>query len=398
MKNILLLTHIYPGAGTPDTYTQVVHYFAKEWVKMGYRVLVIHSNAYFPRVYYWVLSLFRQSISKRFDFVLPEKRLSEDVIYAIDGVKVFRKSNLKYIPSGIYPKRVLDKEVNSIQAFLKEENFIPDYIISHWINPQIYLSAQLKTIYSAKTALVLHDNGSKIMKFPQWARLHDSIDVWGYRSLVIKRDFEKLFGEHKKMFRCFSGIPASMLLEPSCRDWSNIRSYIYVGTLISRKFPDVAVKAVSTVFKNEDYQLNIIGNGALYENLQNYILNNGLSHNVFLRGRLQRQEIIKYLDNSDVFVMISKDEVFGLVYLEAMARGCIVIAAKNEGMQGVINDGVNGFLCEAGNQKELEHILCKIHSLPAKLRSKISENAKITASQYTNEAVAKMYLDNIVSL
>ena len=36
-------------------------------------------------------------------------------------------------------------------------------------------------------------------------------------------------------------------------------------------------------------------------------------------------------------------EAYGLVYLEAMARGCITIASRDEGFDGVIKDGINGF-------------------------------------------------------
>ncbi len=36
--------------------------------------------------------------------------------------------------------------------------------------------------------------------------------------------------------------------------------------------------------------------------------------------------------------MISKNETCGLVYIEAMAVGCIMIASKNEGFDGIIND------------------------------------------------------------
>ena len=45
----------------------------------------------------------------------------------------------------------------------------------------------------------------------------------------------------------------------------------------------------------------------------------------------------------NVWIMISKNETFGLVYLEAMARGCITIGSRNQGIDGVINHGVNGF-------------------------------------------------------
>lgn len=41
-------------------------------------------------------------------------------------------------------------------------------------------------------------------------------------------------------------------------------------------------------------------------------------------GFMPREDVVKKLDESDVFVMISKNETFGLVYLEAMARECTI--------------------------------------------------------------------------
>ena len=101
---------------------------------------------------------------------------------------------------------------------------------------------------------------------------------------------------------------------------------------------------------------------------------------------------------SDVFIMISKDEVFGLVYLEAMARGCITIASKNEGMEGIIIDGYNGFLCEAGNHDELCKIIRIINDLPKEKINEISQNAINTARKYTDEAVAAQYINNVENL
>lgn len=398
MANILVLTHIYPGAGTPNGYTSVVHYFAKEWVKLGNRVIVIHTSSYFPRIYYSILNSFKKQICRRFNFVLPEKRIKDDIIYEIDGVKVFRKCLYKIKPSGIYSKRVLECEVKQVQEFLKSQNFSPDYIISHWVNPQLYLSARFKELYHAKTALVLHDYGKKIQEFPHWRNLFDSVDIWGYRSLSIQQGFESIFGEQKCSFKCNSGIPATMLEGRKSRDWEQCNNYIYVGTLIERKYPNVVVDALNNIYSHNEYHLYMIGDGSMMENLQKKIEQNNQIAEVELLGRKDRGEVVGYLDRADVFVMISRGEAFGLVYLEAMARGCIVVAAKNEGMQGIIINGINGFLCEAGNQKELEQILCKIQKLSAKERSDISESAIITAAKYTDEAVAKQYLDNIQNI
>ena len=99
---------------------------------------------------------------------------------------------------------------------------------------------------------------------------------------------------------------------------------------------------------------------------------------------------------SDVFALVSEKEVFGLVYLEAMLQGCIVIAAKGGGVDGIIIDGVNGFLCEQGNSKELSGIISKILRMTDAERKQISDNAAETATQYSDSQVAKMYLSNIL--
>ena len=52
--------------------------------------------------------------------------------------------------------------------------------------------------------------------------------------------------------------------------------------------------------------------------------------------------------------MISELETFGLVYIEAMAAGCITIASRNEGFDGIIKDGV--FRIKNCSELEVIHI------------------------------------------
>ena len=113
-------------------------------------------------------------------------------------------------------------------------------------------------------------------------------------------------------------------------------------------------------------------------------------------GRIPRDEIIDFLKQSDVFVMISKGEIFGLVYLEAMALGLIPIGSKNEGIDGVITDEENGFLCKAGDVDELVTIIKKIKRMSPESLKEMSDKAKQTANDYSDENVAKKYLNSLL--
>lgn len=49
MKNVLLITSIYPRLDSDDNEgTPVCHYFARDWVKLGYRVIVVHTQSVLP--------------------------------------------------------------------------------------------------------------------------------------------------------------------------------------------------------------------------------------------------------------------------------------------------------------------------------------------------------------
>lgn len=103
-----------------------------------------------------------------------------------------------------------------------------------------------------------------------------------------------------------------------------------------------------------------------------------------------------FVGKAQCFIMISKAETFGLVYLEAMSMGCLTVASRHEGMEGIIEDGVNGFLCNAGDEFELAQVINKINNLSQKEINQISQNAIITAQKLTDSKVAEYYLNAII--
>ena len=393
---LLVISSIYPGGGTPNNFTPVVHYFVKEWVKMGYDVRVIHTSAYYPRLYYKIPRWLRNFLQDIVGFALPESRLNQELTYDYEGVKVYRIPMFKVMPMRNYTEKVLEKACRKADRYIQENKFQPEHIISHWHNPQLAMMSFLKERIGAKATLVLHGCPSKLDRlYSDGRKMFGNVDVWGFRSLRIKREFEQRYGEPRFSFICFSGIPSSFTIKPIVRDGSFHDRYVQVGLLIKRKHPQESIEALCGEYGDEEFSFDIVGDGPLLERLSQYIDKEKKSKEVKLHGRRPRTEVIKLLDRADVFILISKKEAFGLVYIEAMARGCIVVASKGEGMDGIIEDGVNGLFCEAGNTNMLAGVIHRIRTMSPEQRSSISQKAIETSLKLTDSAVAKDYIDTV---
>ena len=226
----------------------------------------------------------------------------------------------------------------------------------------------------------------------------EKVDFWGYRSLPLKREFEENTGVFpKNYFMCYSGIPAHFLhRKETCNITSPINRFIYVGSFIRRKFPEIVLQGILQSSVADNFLLDYVGDGANLNIIEKIITEKHLENKVKIHGFVNREEVPNYIEKAQCFIMISEEETFGLVYLEAMSMGCITIASRNEGMEGIIEDGVNGFLCKAGDEKELAVIIDRINQMSNDELHTISQNASQTAMRLTDENVAADYINHII--
>ena len=171
-----------------------------------------------------------------------------------------------------------------------------------------------------------------------------------------------------------------------------------MGELIERKDPVAVLDVLKKAFPERNYQMTYVGAGQLLGTIKDRIATEGLQQQVATLGKIPRDSIKEQYDKADCMVMISRGEAYGLVYLEAMARGCITIASRNEGFDGVILDGENGFLCKAGDVHELAQIMRRIEAMSSEEKSAISEKAIETAKGLTDFLAAKRYIDDVIKL
>lgn len=402
--NILVLTNEYPNEKYPKPdWTWVIPYFCRSWVKNGHRVIAINNAAAFPNCYYKAARIFRRAIATYFgvsEAGLDESAWTKTFCFEDFGVEVINFPMRKFRPGGKYNEKQLENQVERIREVLEKRFFKPDIITGHWVNPQLTLVRRMGEIFpNAHTGFVFHGDYSKekCEKFSVQQEIK-YVDSIGFRSKSAMEQAEKYLDFNKVPFVCASGIPDEYVNQSRSKKKISSKKLkiLTAGRLVKYKNIPAIIDASSRVFENGEYELKIAGEGSMYEKLQNQIQKLGVQDSVRLLGKITREKLQVIMHDSDVFVLISDKETFGLVYLEAMLQGCIVIASYGGGVDGIIVDGENGFLCNQGDSYMLGSILLRIEALSCEEKSIISKKAIETAQEYTNSKVSERYLDNIL--
>ena len=133
---------------------------------------------------------------------------------------------------------------------------------------------------------------------------------------------------------------------------------IQVGHLIPSKHFDTTIRAFSRLKdKYPAMTLTIVGQGPLREQLEELCKLEGVAHRVTFTGQIPNEEVFSRMCRASFFVMASAPEGFGIVYLEAMAAGCLTIGARGQGIADLIEHGENGYLVPPEDDAAIADIL-----------------------------------------
>ncbi|MBI2610946.1 glycosyltransferase family 4 protein [Candidatus Kaiserbacteria bacterium] len=184
----------------------------------------------------------------------------------------------------------------------------------------------------------------------------------------------------------YNGIELSETL-PTARQASLIVSS---GRLVPWKGFDELIDVVSA---HPEWNLEILGDGPLHQELKERIQKAGSEERVTLRGRVSHAEARDVFARAAVFALNSRYEGLSHTLVEAMSVGTTVVATKAGGNPEVVKDGVNGILIEVGDKMALESALTRALSeqeLRRQLGAAASERAKDFSIEKTVEATASL--------
>jgi glycosyltransferase involved in cell wall biosynthesis len=127
-----------------------------------------------------------------------------------------------------------------------------------------------------------------------------------------------------------------------------------VGTLIPTKGHATLIRAAAALASEfPDLRFEIIGDGPERAPLQKLCAQLQVAEKVRFLGRQSRKQVAAAMQRSTLFVLPSRYEGLGCVYLEAMSTGKPAIGCRGQGIAEVIQHGSNGFLVGPDNDREL---------------------------------------------
>lgn len=382
---ILVISHMYPNV-MHEVYGIFVAHQVSELVKLGHEVKVVSPVPWSPGL----LRIFKEKWGKYAQIPRREERQGVEVFYPRYLV-LPRKYLYRYL--GWFCYWGIKKTVKKIFA-----QFPFDVIHAHTALPDGYAAVLLKKHLSRPVALTIHgqDIFSNI-----WidaacrkavSRTLNAADSVVAVSSLLKEKMADLMPLEK-----IDVIPNGILWEEMAPDYSYFpeefrgkRILLSVGYLIERKGHRYVLEALAHLVKDfPDLLYVIIGDGLEEEGLKKMVTDLSLEDYVRFLGRRSGAEVMNYMALSEIFVLPSWNEAFGVVYIEAMAQGKPVIGCRGEGIEDFVTDGVNGILVPPRNSQELARALAHLLAHREKAEEIGSRGKETVMARYTWTQVAR---------
>jgi teichuronic acid biosynthesis glycosyltransferase TuaC len=195
-------------------------------------------------------------------------------------------------------------------------------------------------------------------KTGQWCR-RISQHVYGSSRRVIcvsehvREQVLEGMGQSCRTSVVYNGVDEEMF-SPPASDVEHAPLILSVGNLIPIKGHEILVRAVATLAQDfPELRLEIIGEGPERSRLQALARELRVADCIVFLGRQPRNEIAAAMRRCTIFVLPSRYEALGCVYLEAMSSGKPAIGCRGQGIAEIIQHGFNGFLVGPDNEKEL---------------------------------------------
>lgn len=372
---ILLITDLYPIEN--GTEPKTIRNFALNWQKSGHFVDVLRPN--------FILNT-----------LVRKRKLYPEKIFHDEGINIY---NINFFtPFWFNLKQKLPKD-------FKVYNY--DLVVSHMPCGALVAYKLLKRLLGIPYVCSVHASDLKVIEDKFYKTFfakpllaaYKRADAISARNAEFAEKIKKLseYAEYKT-FIAPSGIPSEMIEnEEYFKNKALKRTDKFVITtvakLIKRKNVDLIIKALYKAHI-DNYVFRIIGDGPEKSYLKKIARIRKIESKLIFEGEIPNREVTEKLKLSDLFILVSEGETFGISYLEAAAKANIIIATEKGGVDGIIINEQNGFTCPP-DEDRLAELIKKIYRFSPNEKRKILSSLRNTIIQYDDFEVSKRYLEKV---
>lgn len=216
--------------------------------------------------------------------------------------------------------------------------------------------------------------------------------------ICVSRAFAKLLEEYTDNIEVIGNVVDCEQFKPSVfllNEHTGCRfltvCYMEEEAQLYKKGMDMLMKAWAKVaLKHPEARLIVGGGGKALEKVIKWTKEYQITNSVECLGALDRSQVVEQMQLCDCFVLPSRYETFGVVYIEAMACGKPVIAVKNGGPDDFVHE-FNGILIQPDQKEELVQALEKM-IVAKKQQNSQYESEKISAyvrEKFSFQAIAE---------
>lgn len=236
-------------------------------------------------------------------------------------------------------------------------NFTPDVIHAHTLSLDSGIGHWLKKRLGCPLVVTTHGSDTFVPytagKFSDLRAYAQGADTVVCVSTLLRRRLEEA-GVSQPMEVILNGFRVTQTPAQEKKPLSLVQA----GYLVPRKKADVTMRAFARLRETyPEATLTIVGNGPEEQRFHTLAEELQLGNSIRFTGYLPNEQLLAEVSKARFFVMPSVREGFGIVYLEAMANGCVTIGTQGEGIADLITSGVNGYLVPADDPDAIVSVI-----------------------------------------
>jgi glycosyltransferase involved in cell wall biosynthesis len=325
-------------------------------------------------------------------------------ILNINGIEVIKDPDFKKKDLFTSIQRIVmyGRNINSICKINKIE------VVEAHDNGGLFLNIKHKPLFVRlhNTAVYIEPKkrGRFVKIIEKIAFLVKNVHVIGVSQFVLQRfNFYYKYIRSTSTSIVYNGIDTSCAVLDDSKTQNLEKSIVYAGTIKPLKGINYLIQAFhDSDIHEKGYKLNIYGNDTII-NDKSYIdslfnVNSEIrklvdSGKINYLGAKPRSVIFSAFKSSELCVFPSILETFGLVVVEAMSQGTLVIYTDQGPAKEIIEDGVDGFLVKLENTKELANKINSILGLSDEQKNKIKQKAILKSNLFSIKDCASKTLE-----